>query len=115
MDVNENSYHHKHTWKRRFRNAPSAKASDYEILLKVLWNPIGQKERPRATDLKDPLLWAIWLMGSGMIFCVMSGLDVTRYFVSKKDALAEYKRRVKEFPRSKEVDYLFPVDEAIPE
>ena len=84
----------------------------------VLWNPVGVKERPTPTDLKDPLLWGIWQFGSGMVFKVKSsykgGVAVgeEKYFADKKEALAEYKKRVKEFPRSKEIDYGFPVDEA---
>lgn len=34
-------------------------------------------------------------------------------FSSEKEALAYYKKWVKQFPRSKEVDYGFPLDDTI--
>lgn len=118
MVVNESGYKQKLVWKRRLRNAPSAQASDFEIHLTVLWNPVGTKYRPTPTDVKDPLLWGIWQFSSGMVFKVVSsykgGVPVGEpmYFADKKEALAEYKKRVKNFPRSKEIDYGFPVDDA---
>lgn len=118
MVVNESGYKQKLVWKRRLRNAPSAQASDFEIHLTVLWNPVGAKYHPTQTDVKDPLLWSIWQLRSGMVFKVSSGYKSgiaageALYFSDKKEALAEYKKRVKEFPRSKEIDYGFPVDEA---
>lgn len=118
MVVNESGYKQKAMWKRRLRNAPSAQASDFEIHLIALWNPVGKKYLPTKTDVKDPLLWGIWQFSSGMVFKVVSGYKSgvaageAMYFSDKKDALAEYKKRVKDFPRSKEIDYGFPVDEA---
>jgi hypothetical protein len=111
----ESQYRHKHVWKRRMRTAPSAPISDMEITLTALWNSVGIKERPTPTDLKDPLLWAAWQFGSGMIFRVStnrSGRSDMMYLSDRKEALKEYRRRVKDFPRSKEIDYGFPVDEA---
>lgn len=118
MVVNESEYKQKLVWKRRLRNAPSAQASDFEIHLIVLWNPIGAKYMPTPTDIKDPLLWSIWQLRSGMLFKVVSGYQAALpsaegvYFSDRKEALAEYKKRVKEFPRSKEVDYGFPLSDS---
>lgn len=120
MDVlDESKYQHKTMWRRRVRNAPSAPSSDHEIHLYVLWNPVGRKERPTKSDWNDPLLWSVWMLGSGMVFKVVEATrggnmypKTGRYFTDKKEALAEYKRLVKDFPRSKDVDYEFPLDDS---
>jgi hypothetical protein len=114
VQYNEAAYRHKWPWLRRLRNAQSAEYSEREIALDVLWNSVGDKILPTHYDLKDPLLWGIWQLGSGMIFKVEDRVGTrtvaASYFASKRDALAHYKWLVKGFPRSKEIDYGFPVD-----
>lgn len=117
MNVNEYQYQCAWRWKLRIRTAPSAPKSDREISLHILWNPIGEKLRPSKLDLKDDLLWTVWVFGSGMVFKVKDRPDKARgeevwYYASKKEALAHYKKLVKEFPRSKEIDDGFPVYDA---
>jgi hypothetical protein len=107
---------HNHVWKRRLRNAPSAQSSDKEIILAVVWKTKENEDaRPTATVRKDPLLWSIWVMKTEWTYVVYTkntfgGQGDPIEFSSEKDALAEYRKRVKDFPRSKEVDYGFPVD-----
>lgn len=108
-------------WKRRLRLAPSASFSNDEIHLYVCWNG---RERPSTAILKDKLLYGIFAMKTGLCYGVSnaeppgafggSTFTMSKVIGDKKAALEEYKRRVKNFPRSKEIDYGFPVDEVVP-
>lgn len=111
MIVDETKYSNKQLWKRRIRNAPSAPRSESEIQLYVLWNGEGL---PTAAQKRDSLLWAAWVLKTGLIYKVVfvrqPGATEYRYFSDEKEALAEYKRLSKtELPRSKDVDYGFPL------
>jgi hypothetical protein len=103
---------HTHYWKRRERTAPSAPHSDKEIVLAVVWN--GEDIPPPRAHEKDPILWGLWMMKSDWTYVVATRYHETShrwkewenasFFKNKKDALKEYRRRVKDFPRSKEVE-----------
>jgi hypothetical protein len=110
-------YAHVHILKRRVRTAPSARREHYgpvgfeeEIHLAALWN--GDDQVPPKGTEKDPILWSIWMMKSGMVFCVVRNLgskNATAFETrSLAEAKREYRKLVKEFPRSKEIDYGFP-------
>lgn len=108
---------HNHVWKRRIRNAPSAGRSDKEIILSIHWTTAGDGPAlPTTAQRKDPLLWSIWTMKTNWMYMVRlkierGGTEDAWEFKGEKDALAQYKHLVKDFPRSKDVDYGFPVDD----
>jgi hypothetical protein len=110
---------HDQVWKRRLRNAPSAKSDGREIILSIHWvTNETDPALPTTATRKDPLLWSIWLMKTGWVYLVyemhggIGGAIDPKEFRSEREALTEYKRRVKTFPRSKEVDYGFPLDDS---
>lgn len=90
------------------------------ITLSVLWKTReGEAALPTIETRKDPILWGIWVMKTDWKYAVTTQRGIgmifeTVQFVGEKEAVAEYKRRVKDFPRSKEVHYSFPVDASIP-
>jgi hypothetical protein len=105
-------------WKRRIRTSPSAHYSDMEITLLVEWETEANEDAlPKAATRKDPLLWAIWVMRTEWTYRVNllrvpGSVPESQTFKSEKLALAEMKRLAKvEFPRSKNVDYGFPLDD----
>lgn len=109
---------HLHVWKRRIRNAPSATRSDTEITLSIEWlTEENAPALPTVATRKDPLLWSIWTLKTGWVYKVslipeLGANTEWQKFTSEREALADYKRKVKQFPRSKEVDYGFPLDDS---
>lgn len=109
---------HEHVWKRRVRTTISANPSDKEILLAICWTTQYPDDAalPRKAVKDDPILWNIWRMKTGWSYKVwikrpgVSRID-EKEFKSEADALADYRARCKEFPRSKDVDYGYPVDD----
>ena len=104
-----------HLWKARLRIAPSAGEDSREIHLYVVWRiPPGEDAMPTAAQKADPLLWSIWRMKTGWAYYICTkygpnGVGDQSVYVEEKDALAEYKRRCKDFPRSKDCLYSYPV------
>lgn len=83
------------------------------VFLHVQWNPVGTKWRPTHADLKDPLLFGVWQLLSGMVFCVAEQPSGTReIFAKRRDALKRFNQLAREIPRRKKIDYGFPVDES---
>ena len=109
---------HTHIWKRRLRTTISSNPSDKQIILAICWSTRDDDAAlPQKAIKDDPILWNIWCMRTGWRYKVwieragvMAHID-NADFKDEKDALAEYRRRAKEFPRSKDVDYGYPVDD----
>jgi len=101
-------------WKRRSVISPSAPQTDREEHLYILWNrPEKGVDRPTKTVMHDPILRSIWLMKTGWCYAVSTSdkgymgphMSNVLVYQDKKSALEEYKRRVKNLRRSKEIDY----------
>ncbi len=108
---------HEHVWKRRLRTTISANPSDKEIVLAICWSTKdGDPALPHKSIKTDPVLWGIWCMKTGWRYKVwikrpgVSRIDESEW-KTEAEALADYKARCREFPRSKDVDYGYPVDD----
>jgi len=91
--------------------AASAPPSEREERLYICWNG---DDLPTKAQRGDPLLWSIFTLKSGWSYLVTTAphgrehVD-EKYFTDEKEALREYKKRVKAFSRSKEIDYGLPI------
>lgn len=105
-------------WKRRGVTAPSAPQTNREEHLYVLWNnrPSKGPERPTKCVLNDPIFSSLWIMETGWCYAVGTTregffkpeLSDVLVYAERSGAVHEYRRRVKDLTRSKEVDYGFP-------
>lgn len=101
-------------WKRRSRTSPTSPATTREELLVVCWN--GDDFYIPRSQWNDRMLRDIFCMKTDLTYFVVTtkwGQEVaieTRSYKDQKEALADYRRRCKDFRRSKEVDYGFPLE-----
>lgn len=104
------TFRYKYLWKLRERNAPSAPSSSRYIKLHIFYDG---DQMPTRVIWRDPLLRSIFIMKARWTYGIEVGEggatgNLTLY-PDEKAALEAYKKECKDFPRSKEVDYGFPV------